>query len=187
MRTCRVCREKFQPYRSMQPTCQKFECQNEYAQRVAQKAAEKRAKAERRALNERKMDLKPIQYWLRRAQVAVNAYCREFELQAGYGCITCGTYDAEQWHAGHWISVGASSATRFDPANIHLQCRQCNYFGAGMATEYERWLPSRIGQSEVDRIKYAKREKRWTREECQAIEVEFKQKLKDLKRVSGQV
>lgn len=140
----------------------------------------KKDKVERQQIKARKEALKPLQYWLKRAQKAVNDYCRARDLKAGYGCITCGTHDAEEWHAGHWISVGASSATRFDPANIHLQCRQDNYFGGGMAQEYEARLPARIGQAEVDRLKNAKRERKWTREECQAIEAEYKSKLKEL-------
>lgn len=136
------------------------------------------AKAQRAEIKARKVELKPLQYWLKRAQKAVNDFCRARDLKAGYGCITCGTHDAEEWHAGHWISVGASSALRFDPSNIHLQCQQDNYFGAGMAQEYEARLPARIGQVEVDRIKTAKRERKWTREECQAIEADYKAKLK---------
>lgn len=153
-----------------------------YADMVAKKSAEKRAKAERASDRERKAELKPMQYWLKRAEKAVNAFRREEDLLSGYGCITCGTHDAEQWHAGHWISVGASSATRFDPANIHLQCRQCNFFGGGKASDYEARLPARIGQAEVDRLKYSKRERKWTREECQAIEAEYRAKLRELKR-----
>lgn len=179
-RKCRCgCGKVFTPQRPLQtvaePSCAVALIEKRKAKDLARKA-----KAERMEIKVRKEALRPLQYWLKRAQKAVNDYCRARDLKAGHGCITCGTHDAEEWHAGHWISVGASSATRFDPANIHLQCRQDNYFGGGMAQEYEARLPARIGQAEVDRIKNAKRERKWTREECQSIEVEFKAKLKEL-------
>ena len=71
---------------------------------------------------------------------------------------------------------------RFDPANAHLQCRQDNFFGGGKAQEYEARLPARIGQAEVDRLKHAARSYKWTREECQEIEVKYKTKLKEVLR-----
>ena len=175
-----MCGEIFVKRRAIQPVCDRYECKIEYALIAAEKSRAKREQAERRATREKLEELKPLQYWLKRAQTAVNTYVRARDLLAGHGCITCGTHDAEEWHAGHWISVGASSASRYDPANIHLQCRQCNFFGAGRAQEYEARLPARIGQAEVDRLKYAPRSRKWTREECQAIEAEFKKKLKEL-------
>lgn len=78
----------------------------------------------RKKCREQKIALKPLQYWLKRAQLAVNNYVRTRDEKAGYGCITCGSFDASEYHAGHWISVGASSATRFDEQNIHRQCIQ---------------------------------------------------------------
>ena len=113
------------------------------------------------------------------AEKAVNAFVRERDRDQP--CISCGTNDAAEWHAGHWKSVGANSALRFDPANIHRQCDQCNVFKGGNANEYEIRLPARIGQAEVDRLKHAPRVRKWTREECQAIEQEFKSKLKELR------
>lgn len=181
---CPECGAKYVKTRNVQPTCGALPCQESYALKVAHKAAWKREKMQRAADRAQREELQPLQYWLKRAQTAVNALRRAEDLAAGYGCITCDTHDAEEWHAGHWISVGASSATRFDYKNIHLQCRQCNYFGAGRAQEYEARLPARIGQAEVDRLKIAPRSRKWTREECQQIEAKAKQSLKELRHAS---
>lgn len=175
----RWCKQEFVPDRPLQTVCSPKCAQDLIEQRKVKEDA-KRAKETRAQIMERKLAVKPLQYWLKRAQKAVNSYCSARDLKAGYGCITCGTRDAVAWTAGHWISVGASSATRFDPANIHLQCHQDNFFKGGLAQEYEARLPARIGQAEVDRLKNAKRERKWTREECQAIESEFKAKLKEI-------
>lgn len=178
MKRCRICKTPYTATRPLQPTCDSYDCKVAYALSIAGKIQAKREKTERKETKAQLSELKPLQYWLKRAQVAVNALRRAEDLRDGYGCITCDTHDAEEWHAGHWISVGASSGTRFDPANIHLQCRQCNYFGGGRAQEYEARLPARIGQAEVDRIKHAQRSYKWTREECQQIERDAKTKLK---------
>jgi hypothetical protein len=182
MARCPHCRQTYERKRMGQKSCESVPCAIAAGQARKAKESAKKAKAERAEIRVRKEALRPLQYWLKRAQKAVNEYCRARDLKAGYGCITCGTHDAEEWHAGHWISVGASSATRFDPANIHLQCRKDNYFGGGMAQEYEARLPARIGQAEVDRLKNSSRNRKWTREECQSIEAEFKEKLKSLNR-----
>ena len=168
---CRYCKTLFTPVLPMQVVCG-IEC----AKAIAKKKREKVEKANDR---QRKEELQPIQYWLKRAEKAVNAFVRERDREQP--CISCGTNDASEWHAGHWKSVGANSALRYDLSNIHRQCDQCNVFKGGNATEYEIRLPARIGQAEVDRLKHAPRLRKWTREECQAIEQEFKLKLKELR------
>lgn len=178
----RKCPECHQPYvktRAVQPTCGALPCQESYAIKVAHKAAWKREKMQRAADRAQREELQPLQYWLKRAEKAVNALVRERDIEQP--CISCGTNDAAEWHAGHWKSVGSNSALRYDLSNIHRQCDQCNVFKGGNATEYEARLPARIGQAEVDRLKNSPRSRKWTREECQAIEADAKRKLKELK------
>jgi len=151
-----------------------------YALSIAEKIKAKREKADRKETKAKLAELKPLQYWLKRTEKAVNTFVRERDREMS--CISCGTNDAAEWHASHWKSVGANSALRFDTANIHKSCDQCNVFKGGNATEYEARLPARIGQAEFDRLKNSPRSRKWTREECQAIEQEFKAKLKDLQR-----
>lgn len=180
----RRCRNKscgggFIPTRPLQVVCGPI-CAIAVANLKRLKEQKSYGKEERLKIRARKLELKPLQYWLRQAQKAVNDYVRRRDLKAGHGCITCGTFDAEEWHAGHWISVGASSSLRFDLANIHLQCRQCNYFGAGKAQEYEARLPARIGQLEVERLKFAPRDYKWSRDECQGITKKYKKLAKEI-------
>ena len=178
MKKCRICHSQFVARFPMQATCENFECKVAYGEQVAAKAKRKREKVERANDRQRLQELKPIQYWLKRTERAVNAVVRERDSEQP--CISCGTYDAAEWHAGHWKSVGANSALRFDYSNIHKQCDHCNVFKAGNATEYELRLPARIGVDEYMRLKHAPRIRKWTREECQAIEADAKLKLKAL-------
>lgn len=172
-RKCKECPTYFVPLRPMQKVCGPG-C----AIKAADRRKSKLQKVERKETREKLLELKPLQYWLKRAEKAVNAFVLQRDREQS--CISCGCNDAEQWHAGHFISVGASSATRYDPANIHKQCRQDNFFGHATQADYEARLRARIGDAEVDRLKMAKRERKWTREECQAIETEYRQKLREL-------
>lgn len=185
-RKCRICRQQFMPWRSTQPTCDEHSCQHAYAMQALAKKQAKDAAAERKikaatkkADRERLIELQRPQYFLKKTEKAVNALVRERDREQS--CISCGTHDAAEWHAGHFIPVGRSSFLRYDLANIHKQCDACNVFGAGKATEYERRLIGRIGQAEVDRLKSAPRLKVWSREELAKIEADAKAALRELK------
>lgn len=190
-RKCRICRQEYMPQRPMQVTCGQYECQVSYGVAVAEKSKAKREakakkemaeqrKAERKATKERRKELAPLQHFKKAAEKAVNAFVRERD--AEQPCISCGTNDALEWHAGHFIPVGRSSFLRYTPANIAKQCSACNVFGAGKATEFEVGLVARIGRSAVDQLKSSPRLRAWTREELEAIEAEFKTKLKELRK-----
>lgn len=176
-KTCKVCKGKFEPVRPMQPTCDDFDCKVAHATKHAEKAAEKRAKEERKKVRAEKQAAKPLQYWLKRAEAACNAWVRFRDRKDP--CISCGTWDAPEFHAGHFISVGASAALRFDPSNVHRQCIACNVYGAGKQADYEKRLRYKIGNAEVERLKHAERSRKWTREELQEIEAMFKAMLKE--------
>ena len=177
MRKCKICGEKYEP-NGMRPVCQKFSCAVAYADLAAEKSKQKREKAERAADRAKKLELKPMQYWLKRTEKAVNALALYRDRYQP--CISCGATDASAYHAGHWKSVGANSALRYDLSNIHRQCEQCNVHKGGNAIEYELRLPARIGEAEVNRLKYSPRSKKWTREELQKIEAGAKKQLKEM-------
>lgn len=78
---------------------------------------EKSAKSE---LRQRKMEVKPIGYWMKRAQSAFNAWVRARDY--GQPCISCGRHHQGQHHAGHYRPAGSNPELRFEPDNCHLQC-----------------------------------------------------------------
>lgn len=176
-KTCKCgCRQKFIPARPMQIAATTA-CALRIAEKKRIKAEEQAAKVARRELAEQKQAAKPLQYWLKRAEAACNAWVRFRDRKDP--CISCGTWDTPEWHSGHFISVGASSALRFDPANIHRQCIACNVHGGGRQADYEKRLRYKIGHAEVERLKHAERNRKWTREELQEIEATFKAMLKE--------
>ena len=179
---CPVCREHFTPTRGIQPTCHKIGCQQEYALAYIAKEKAKEAKSDRAKTRAEKLAGKPIKYWESRTQDTVNELRRAQDMVAGYGCITCGTHEADEWHGGHFIPRGVSNGARYEYNNIWLQCRSCNFFGgAGRKVMYETNLIGRVGQAEVDRIKAIPHKRIWTRGELELIYQKAKVELKMLK------
>jgi hypothetical protein len=132
MKKCRYskCRQPFTPrYRTTEVACS-----DEHARLYAREMPEKQraehsmkiANAEKR---ERKASLKSRKDWVREAQAVFNAMIRERDYFRP--CISCGARimtveHGGVWDAGHYRSVGAAPELRFEPLNVHKQCKSCN-------------------------------------------------------------
>lgn len=165
------CGVKFFPSRPLQKAATP-EC----ALRISQ---QKREKEERKQLRARRIEAKPLSWWKSKAQAAVNAYVRERDRE--YTCISCGRWHDGQWHAGHFLSVGAQPAIRFHEDNIHKQCQPCNEHKSGNHAEYRPRLIAKIGLKRVEWLEGPHPAAHFTREDCQRIEAEYKAKVKALK------
>lgn len=164
-------------------------CAIEFARDKSAKAAARQAakrntdsaKTERLAkadLRKRKMDAKPIGYWMKRAQAAFNAWVRERDRDQP--CISCGRHHQGQYHAGHYRPAGSNPELRFEPDNCHLQCAPCNSHLSGNLAAYRPALIAKIGLERVEFLEGPHEPKRYRREEYQAIEAEYKAKLKEI-------
>jgi len=144
------------------------------AVRVQAVEAKNAAKRDR----ERKMEVKPLSYWMKRAQAAFNAWVRERD--AGQPCISCGRFHQGQNHAGHYRPAGSNPELRFEPDNCHLQCAPCNSHLSGNLGKYRPALIAKIGLERVEWLEGFHEPKRYRKEDYQAIEAEYKAKLKEL-------
>lgn len=184
-KACRVCREKFQPVRAIQPVCGKFECMVAYAEQAADKSRKKRETDQRRKdraqLREFRERTKSLTEYANDAQKAFNAWKRYVDMAAGHGCISCNTYTASQWQAGHYRTVKAAGHLRYNPDNVHLQCSQCNEHQSGNIVEYRINLVKRIGAARVEALECDNSIKRWTKDELIAIRKDYEARLKLLK------
>ena len=153
----------------------------EKRQRKEQREREEAAKRDRAEIRRRKEMLEPLEYWLKKAERACNAYIRKRD--EGQGCISCGRHNAEVWNAGHFHSVGARRDLRFNEDNIHLQCaRPCNKDKGGNIHEYQKALLKKIGPERLAALDVHQPVEKMTREKAQEIERYFKAKLAELKR-----
>jgi len=129
---------------------------------------------------ERRMAVKPLSYWMKRAQAAVNAYIRARD--AGQPCISCGKPDdgSHQRHASHYRSVGGHPELRFCELNIWASCSVCNNYLSGNLVPFRAALIAKIGLDKVEFLEGPHEPKRYRKEDYQAIEAEYKAKLKEL-------
>ena len=149
-RTCKICREKFEPNPNMfcPPTGSKMDCMIEYSnQHLSKKAKEKKTQAKRELKDFNSKDITTMKT---KAQNAFNAYIRERD--KGNDCISCGC-KVVKGDASHFFSVGSHSAVRFHVDNVHLSCYKCNRFLHGNLVPYKVALLEKIGQERFDKLK----------------------------------
>ena len=180
LKRCKVCREQFAPFNSIQPTCGKYECQVTYATAHAKQSALRRARQDRKETRAAKEAIKPLKKWLDEAQAAVNKWVREVR-DRDLPCISCGRH-ANRYDAGHYRSRGAASHLRFNLDNIAKQCsRPCNHDLSGNIIGFRKGLVEKIGLERVEAIENDNTPHRWTIDEAKAIKLEFTRLLKKFK------
>lgn len=172
---CRACGDVFTPTRSTQVACG-ISCAINHAQAV-------NAKKEAKALREAKARIKTRQQWMKEAQVSFNKYIRVRD--AGQPCISCGRHHTGQYHAGHYLSVGARPELRFDEANVHLQCAPCNNHLSGNIVLYRKGLIAKIGLEAVERLEGNHQPKKYTTDELKSIKAHYNALAKELEKEHG--
>lgn len=172
LKRCAVCREKFQP-RSMTHKACKPECAAIHAEAI-------RKAQERKSDRERRVALKTRQDWLREAQAAFNAFIRARDHDQP--CISCGRFHTGSYDAGHYRSVGAQPALRFNEANVHKQCVPCNQHKGGNIIEYRIRLVEKIGRMGVEWLEMEHPPLKLDIPGIQAIKEEYQRRVRQMKK-----
>lgn len=147
MKTCKSCRQKFEPVRPLQSVCG-FECAIQHSQTLKErtdKIESRIARLERKAAKEK---AKGRGQWLRESQAAFNAYIRARD--ADLPCVSCGRFHQGQWHAGHYMATSIRPSLRFHELNVWKQCAPCNDHLHGNLIFYRAELIRRIGVEKVE-------------------------------------
>lgn len=171
-KTCKGCGEKFQPVRPLQSACKPV-C----ALKVAQRTRERK---ERKELREAKQKAKTRGDWQREAQQAFNSWIRKRD--EDLPCISCGRWHNGQWHAGHYMTVGARPNLRFDEANCHKQCSVCNNHLHGNLVNYRRALIAKIGIDAVEGLEADQSVKKYSIDDLKSIKATYTRKRKELEK-----
>lgn len=184
LKKCRntQCLAEFAPLRLGQKACS-IPCsivvgREEEAKKLAKQLAEeaKKSRAERKAEKEK---IKTIGEYAKQAQDAFNAWVRERDY--GHPCISCGTTACVQYAAGHYRTVGACKALRFEPLNVHRQCnRNCNKGKSGNITEYRIGLVKKIGAEAVAWLEGPHDPVRYRKEDYVAIAAKYRALRREL-------
>ena len=136
-RKCKACKHPFMPARSTQVACG-IDCAMQLAHERKVKLAECDRLDTVRKDRARKERLKTRRDWEKEAQAAFNAWVRLRD--ADKPCISCGRRHEGQYHAGHYLSVGARPELRYEPLNVWKQCAPCNtHFQGTRFCSARRW------------------------------------------------
>ena len=184
VKRCKVCRQPFEPRQPMQAVCG-VACAKELAASIRGKAEKQAAIKQRKADRERKEKLKSRSELAREAQAAFNAWVRLRD--ADKPCISCGRHHEGQYHAGHYLSVGARPELRYEPINVWKQCAPWKTPLSGNAVLFRQALVREIGLERVEWLEGPHPAKKYTADELRAIRDEYRAKARELKREAESV
>lgn len=180
MRKCKVCRTAYTPTKPMQTVCS-HECAMSLAVSVRGKA-EKVARVQERKADAAKRDkLKSKAAHAKEAQSAFNAWVRQRDHDQP--CISCGRHHTGQYHAGHFLSVGARPELRFTESNVHKQCAPCNTHLSGNAVLFRRGLVAKLGLELVEWLEGPHEPRRDTVDSLKAIKAHYTTLTKQLREI----
>lgn len=166
--------------------CEKEKCQGERIAKALEKVRKQQMKEEKKAdkewNEERKLIMKKLKThkdYMKDLQTVFNAYIRERD--KNLPCISCGTFNAEEFHAGHYIPT-TFQYLRFNEFNVWKQCSKCNTHLRGNIVAYRIELINRIGLKAVEKLEDDRHiTRKLSIPELIELKVKYKDKLKQLK------
>lgn len=177
-RKCRACGAVYTQYQSFVTWCSP-ECGAEIAAKKIDKIKREEAVKVRRADKAKREKLKSRSDWAREAQQAFNAWVRLRD--ADRPCISCGRHHTGQYHAGHYLSVGARPELRYEPLNVWKQCAPCNTHLSGNVALYRVELVKLIGAAQVEWLEGPHEPKKYTADDLKAIKTKYTAMAKQLR------
>lgn len=179
-KTCKVCRSLFTPHHWLlrAQVCSPL-CGLEFARSKRAKTEKAAQVKDRKETRAKLVKLKSRAQWAKEAQVAVNAYVRARD--ADMPCISCGRHHRGQYHAGHFLSVGARPDLRFEELNIHKQCAPCNTYLSGNVVLYRQSLIEKIGIDRVEWLEGPGPTRHYSIEDLKAIKAKYAAMARELK------
>jgi len=179
MKKCRHCKSKFTPMNSLAVACSPA-CALALGKKEVEKKHKQEQTKKRQWVREQKERLKSRGDHMKEAQSAFNAFIRERDQHQP--CISCGTYTAGQYHAGHYRTVGGNPELRFEELNCHRQCAQCNGYMSGNIVEYRIRLIERIGRQAVEWLEGPHEPKKYTIDEIKQIKTHYRAKVREMRK-----
>jgi len=175
---CKNCKAEFQPRSTWAQACSPL-CGMEIARKERERKAKLLESANRKETRAKLEKLKSRAQLAREAQTAFNAWVRARD--AGQPCISCGRHHQGQYHAGHYLSVGARPELRYEPLNVHLQCAPCNTHLSGNAVLFRKGLVRKLGIEIVEWLEGHHQAKHYATEDLKQIKQTYAAKARELK------
>lgn len=174
MATYRICKCKFCKSKFEKRSISHRACSIACAIEIVKIAQEKKARKE---YKEAKQRIKTRSEWIKEAQTVFNKWIRIRDKELP--CISCQKHHAGQYHAGHYLSVGARPNLRFNLYNAHKQCQPCNTHLSGNLVLYRKNLIKKIGLGNVEWLERHQETKKLSIEEIKEIIKIYKLKAKN--------
>jgi hypothetical protein len=146
---CVICEYPFMRMRPLQVVCGPV-CAYQRADVLAAKKKHSDAKADRADTAARKLAMKSRSDWEGEIQAICNRIARIRDDKEP--CISCRRHHSGQYHGGHFLSVGAHPALRFNMQNINKQCKPCNVDLSGNHHFYRIGMIAKYGADVVDSL-----------------------------------
>lgn len=181
-RTCKVCRAEFTPHKMGQKVCSPA-CAITLGPSTRARALKVAQVKDKRDTKAKLEKLKSKAQWAKEAQAAFNAFIRERD--ADQPCISCGRFHDGQYHAGHYLSVGARPELRFEESNVHKQCAPCNTHLSGNAVLYRKGLIAKLNIGVVEWLEGPHDLRKDTIESLKRIKKHYIEKTKQLKAIQA--
>lgn len=173
---CRNCKEKFEPYTSLQVVCG-VKCSIEYSKTQNEKKALKQARIQKKKGHEALMTHSD---WKQKLQKIFNTFIRMRDINKG--CVSCHTPLANRkFDAGHFYPT-TYEAIRFEETNVHGQCVPCNRNKHGNLHEYKKHITNRISVEQLQWLEDNRHNRlKLTIPEIKEMIITYKKKIKELK------
>lgn len=179
---CKACRCEFTPSRPMQQACSP-DCALKLVVAKREKSERAAKTLERKADAAKREKLKSRSDYAREAQTAFNLWVRLRDKDRP--CISCGRHHNGQYHAGHFLSVGARPELRYEPSNVWKQCSPCNTHLSGNAVLFRAALVREIGVEKVEWLEGPHEPRKYTVDDLKEIKRIYSAKARELLKQQG--
>ncbi len=155
MKVCKICKTKFTPYRTTQPTCKG--CEFGYAMmKLAEKKKVDKVEGKEK-LRQQKAKVYSKEYKVE-LQNEINRLARMIDERFNYACVDCDKEvrykrnDTRPMDANgsHLHNVSGNENIRYNLHNIHTSKIKCNQFEGGRKEDYKKGLVKRYGKGYLE-------------------------------------
>lgn len=185
-RKCVHCKGAFMRVRQLQTVCS-IQCAQAIAESRRLKAAAVAARMDRVKTREALAAMKPLAFWIAKAQRSFNAYVRLRDISAGHGCIDCGKpFEPDRpggsVDAGHYLSRGSAPHLKFDERNVFAQRKNCNRPGGATRADFRAGVVARIGLPAVEALEADQSVQKYCADDLRAIAAAYDERAKAMRK-----
>jgi len=171
VKKCKVCKSEFKPtYNTTQALCSGA-C-------ALASVRQKASKVIKKDLKQRRESLKTLGDHKRELQTVFNKFIRLRDKDKP--CISCQRHHTGQYHAGHYLSVGARPNLRYNEINVHKQCAPCNNHLSGNPINYRINLVNLIGLDAVELLECDHEPKNYRIDDITQMKKDYRAKIKEI-------